>query len=380
VGATIPSFSKNVKRDIKYSINFLNMRFKNNKSILFGAFLLLALLLLFFTSLFLQKPVLEEPKSVFILVLDGVGASYLENLSEQQIMLDGVFLRKARLESIESFYSKSAVLKQPFTKTTAAHSLYYISGDCGRQWDSIKDCVDDSGIVSICDFYRSKGYLCIMVSAAGDFREARNEFDVALYDNDLFDFRVQLNSNSDEAKEVAGFLREQAKKATSYKLRKKDANFFVLYSAFIIDTDYELIKFLRKRFPEMKFFLFSNAKGTDKCGHNLSALEYVKCIEGLDSYLKPLADNLADSNVLFFITADHGMAFDCLQCNGHHASKPYSETVFAKRIPFIFVSNENASLMDGTAYDLMPSVFELSGFSNACAEMRYCEGNSLVVR
>ena len=356
---------------------FLNMRLKNNKFLLFGALLSLALLLLFFTSLFLQKPVSEEPKSVFILVLDGVGASYLENLSEHQIMLDGVFLKKARLKSIERFYSKSAVLEQPFTKTTAAHSLYYIAGDCGRQWDSIKECVDDFGIASVCDFYRSKGYLCIMVSEAGDFKEARNEFDVVLYDNDLFDFRVQLNSSSEEAKEVASFLREQAKNAANYKLQERDVNFFVLYSAFIIDTDYKLIKFLQGRFPEKEFFLFSNAKGTDKCAHNLSASEYINCIEGLDSYLKPLVKKLADSNVLFFITADHGMAFDCLQCNGHHASKPY--TVFAKQIPFIFVSDENIFLIDGTAYDLMPSVFELSGFSNACTEMRYCKGNSLIM-
>lgn len=329
--------------------------------------------------LFLQEPKQVEPKSVFVLVLDGVGASYLENLSEQQVMLDGVFLKKARLKSIERFYSKSAVLEQPFTETTAAHSLYYIAGDCGKRWNSIKECVDDYGIVSICDFYKSKGYLCIMVSEAGDFKEARNEFDVVLYDNALFDFKVQLNGNSTEAKEVAGLLEQQVKKASDYKLQEKDANFFVRYSAFVIDTDYKLINFLQTHFPDKRFFLFSNAKGTDKCAHTLSATEYIKCIEGLDSHIKPLAEKLAHSNILFFITADHGMAFDCLQCNGHHANKPYNETVFARKIPLIFVSDMNTSLINGTAYDLMPSVFELSGFNNACKEMRYCEGNSLVV-
>jgi hypothetical protein len=335
---------------------------------------LLAVLLLFFL---LHNPMPRSPtKSVFVLIIDGMGAAYIEGFDTEPLIFDGTMLEKARLSSLERFFGKSAIVTQEFTETTSAHSLYYIAGDCGKRWQAIKKCVDDYGVTSICDFYRSKGYLCVMVSEAGDFREARNEFDVVLYDNGLFDFKVELNSNSEEAKTVAKFLEACAKKASRYALAEQDVNFFVRYAAFILDTDAELIKFMRKNFPEKKFFLFSNAKGIDLCGHKLSAKHYVSCIANLDHYLAQLTE-LRDSNTLFVVTADHGMAFDCLTCNGHHAGKPHSETPYAKRIPFILVSDDNISLMDGSAYDIMPTILELSGFKDACRMMRYCEGYAL---
>ncbi len=350
-------------------------------------FIMLSLLLLGFFALFLAFVPLSSNEgtakgsnnyaSVLVLVLDGVGANYLEGIAQEELWLDGIALEKAKLELPEE-YMHYAVLEQPYPKTIAAHSLFYIAGDCGKRWDDIEYCVDDYGIVSICDAYRAKGYLCIMVSEAGDFKDARKEFDVALYDAGLFNFKVELNSKSSYAKLVAEFLKERISEASNYKLKDKDANFFINYSKFIIDTDLKLINFMRKNMPEKKFFIFSNAKGTDRCGHELNAIEYTNCIQGLSDSLRKIALASLDSNIIMVITADHGMVFDCLACSGHHSSEPYSDSVFAKQIPFIVISDKNFSLANGTAYDLMPSIFELSGLTNACNEMRYCKGSSLV--
>ncbi|MEM4598889.1 MAG: hypothetical protein QW400_04355 [Candidatus Diapherotrites archaeon] len=325
-----------------------------------------------------KKQNATETKNVIFLVLDGVGSKYLQSFDPTPLSYNGVSVEKAELQNFFGLASAFAEVEQPFPETTSAHSLYYIAGDCGREWGNIKECVDDGGLTTICDFYRSQGYVCIMVSEAGDFKEARSEFDVVLYDYNFWDFQVELNSNSKEASEIASFLEKRKILADSKKSEAGlDGNSYIEYSNFIIETDALLISFIKENLPYAKFFLFSNAKGTDLCGHRLGVESYVACIEGLNLELQKLA-LLRDENTALFVTADHGMAFDCLTCKGYHAKDQKSS--FAIQIPLIFVGTEKFHLHNGTAYDIMPTVFSVSGFDYACSSMRYCKGSSLVVR
>jgi|GEM_PF-1994879 len=346
-------------------------RFFSRTLLLFSVFIAIFCIFIAIYPFYFQENEPKETKSVIFLVLDGAGAKYIEGLDAMPLEIEGAKIEKAKLLSIASASFTTA--EQEFTETISAHSLYYIAGDCGKQWQDIKYCVDNSGTTTICDFYRSKGYLCIMVSEAGDFKEARNEFDVVLYDKGIFSFDVEVNSNSKEAVGVGEFLKDIVK--AQHEQQSSDINFYVMYSAFIIETDAKLVKFMREKFPSKKFFLFSNAKGIDLCGHKLGLEAYISCIEGLDATLSSLA-NSRDSNTIIFITADHGMVFDCANCKGHHADSP--ENPYAREIPLILFGS-NALLRKGTASDIMATVFEISGFPNACAEMRYCEGKSLLV-
>lgn len=325
-----------------------------------------------------KKPTANGTKSVLFLVLDGVGSKYLKSIDSTPLSFNGVSVEKSELHNFFGLASAFTELEQPFPETTSAHSLYYIAGNCGREWENIKDCVDDGGLTTICDFYRSQGYICIMVSEAGDFKEARLEFDVVLYDYNFWDFQVELNSTSKEASEIASFLEKRKILADSKKSGAAlDENSYIEYSNFIIETDALLLSFIKENFPYAKFFLFSNAKGTDLCGHRLGVVSYVTCIEGLNLGLQKLA-LLRDENTALFVTADHGMAFDCLTCKGYHAKD--QKNSFATQIPLIYVGTEKFHIRSGTAYDVMPTVFSVSGFDYACSSMRYCKGSSLVVR
>ncbi|MCX8190015.1 MAG: hypothetical protein N3F05_02185 [Candidatus Diapherotrites archaeon] len=325
-----------------------------------------------------QETGANRTKNVIFLVLDGVGAKYLQGIDSGSLSLNGVHVKKAELSGFFKSASAFAKAEQPFTETTSAHSIFYIGGDCNREWEDIKDCVDDSGLTTICDFYRSKGYICIMISEAGDFREARIDFDVAFYDSNFWDFQIELNSSSKELSEIAYFLETRKNIANEKKANhRNDENLYIDYSNFIIETDALLVSFMREKFPHVKFFLFSNAKGADLCGHRFNVKSYISCIEGLNNELQELL-HMKDENTVFFITADHGMIFDCVKCKGYHAKD--QKNIFASQIPFIYAGSEKISLRDGTAYDIMPTVFSISGFDYACSSMRYCEGNSLVVK
>ncbi|MEM4663164.1 MAG: hypothetical protein QXM75_04030 [Candidatus Diapherotrites archaeon] len=324
-----------------------------------------------------NRPYDINTKNVVFLVIDGLGARYIESLGDNDVVLDGIIVEKANFGAFFGSNYSATTVEQIFTETISAHSLYYIAGDCNKQWGDIKSCVDDTGITTICDLYKSNGYICIMVSEAGDFREARNEFDVVFYDSNFWEFKVELNSQRPEAYKIADFLSSRINKADGLKSYKSsEVGSFVDYSFFIIETDVLLIEFIRENLPSTKFFIFSNAKGIDLCGHKLNPKDYLSCIEGLGSKLSEL-QRIADENTVLFVTADHGMVFNCLQCRGHHTDA--SNNHFAREIPFIYIGNQKVELQSGLAYDIMPTVFELSGFSGACNLMRYCKGNSLVV-
>ena len=95
--------------------------------------ILLLILAVLATALFLSPSAVpsSQTKSVLVLVIDGMGAAYIEGLDAEPLVFDGAVLEKARLGSLERFFDKSAIVSQEFTETISAHSLYYIAGDCG---------------------------------------------------------------------------------------------------------------------------------------------------------------------------------------------------------------------------------------------------------
>ncbi len=311
----------------------------------------------------------DETKSVFILVADGVGARYLDFFeTAEPKALDGTELEKASVPVLNSLKEKSlySILEVRFPETTSSHSVFYIAGDCGREWENTKSCVDNAGITSLCDVARLEGHLCVMASEGGDFREARSEFDVAFFDAGKWDFRVERNSDTPEAVAVEEFFRGKAGEARDREGTLEE------YSAFILKADAGFLEFMEARFPEKKFVLFSNAKGVDLCGHQRDAAGYAECIERIDYDLNAVLAFLSPDTV-FALTADHGMAFECSECRGAHAGVPFNSAAESLEIPLIVLNTRDGKLESTDSSMLVPVVFSAAGIPDACEKMRYCE-------
>ncbi len=317
----------------------------------------------------------RQTESVLILVGDGMGAKYMGFFEgAPPLAMDGSELEKAKTPVLESLKGKAlySVFRTRFPETIASHSVFYIAGDCGKQFAKVKNCVDNAGMVSICDVARANNHLCIMVSESGDFKEARSEFDVAFFDAGKWDFRVERNSNSREAIAVEEFLKSKA--VSGFDGNK---NSLEEYSAFILNIDSALLEFLHKVFPEKKFVVFSNAKGVDLCGHRGNPKRYSECISEFDHDINSLIVAAEKTGTLLAITADHGMAFECTECRGSHASYPFNETAEAREIPFIvFGSKQFGRIESADSSMLVPIVFSLAGFQDSCKRMRYCSLDS----
>jgi len=314
----------------------------------------------------------ERTESVFILAADGLGAEYMDFFEgDSPRALDGSTLEKAETPFLNSLREKAiySKLKTRFPETTASHSVFYIAGDCGKEGDAIKNCVDNAGTVSLCDLARQNGHLCLMVSQGGDFKGARSEFDVAFFDSGKWDFFVERNSQSAEALAVEKFLKEKAVDG-----RGLEGGSLEEYSAFALGTGKGLVEFMEKEMPEKKFVVFSNAKGVDLCGHQGGAERYIECIEAFDRDINGLAASAMNAGIVFALTADHGMAFECAGCKGAHSREPHNGTMEAMVVPLIVLGAGNGEMEGMDSSMLVPFVFSLAGFSGPCEKMRYCSG------
>jgi len=332
-------------------------------------FILIFFIFWLFNQLIPQQSFAEAPaqKSIAVFVLDGTSASKitesntpnLDKLSEKSL-------------TAESFHPV-------IPSTTESHSTMYIAGDCGNP-EKAQNCVDNSGIASLCDYARLHGMLCVMASEAGDFEQARKEFDIAFYDSGFFDFRIELNSFNEDTSLLKDFFEEWKNKEKNYNTEKKGIEKYALYSKYIVDVDNALIKFFEEKLNGKKFLLFSNIKGDDFCGHDFNDSAYSECISLLDKDSSQLIQTILDSNELVAaFTADHGMDFDCPECKGHHTQPPYSLSPEVLNIPLIIYDGKDAGMIkeNSNSFDLMPSLFYYAGLPDSCSRMRYCKGKIL---
>ncbi len=326
-------------------------------------FFLLILVFVFSSTAFLfhppQKEKIHLKKNVFVLVFDGLSASYLN---------EAPYLGSMEYET----------MRVNFPSTTPSHAGMLIAGDCGAEKEYVKNCVDDPGIVSACDFVRDAGGICLMVSEAGDFREGRNEFDLAFHDKGLGDWEMEVNSPGVSELNLETFFISWKNKYREYVEEKNEVEKYALYSKYVLDLDLALLKHLEENFPGQRFLLFSNAKGIDSCGHNGNEEQYRECIAELDEDAKELADYLQRTEGLVSVfTADHGMFFPCAECRGTHSREPASLSEEVLLVPAIFFGEQPENWGEGKSFDLMPAIFSLAGAENACERMKYCKGNSL---
>jgi len=341
---------------------------------------LILLLLYFFFGSSVEN---INSKNIAVFFLDGTGSYYLSVYPELvPEALNGEVLLKASTPNLEQFKEKGIIggITVNFPSTTESHAMTYLAGECISPTQT-KSCVDAVGIVSFCDLGKRYGYTCIMVSQGGDFQEGLGEFDVVFHDQSFNEYEIIVNNKSALTNSLESFFLSW-KENLNYYIPSSDEDKvekYSLYSAYLIELDADLIDYLEKNFPEEKYILFSNIKGNDSCGHNTNATGYAECIEALDSSMGQLIEVIEEQEELIsVISSDHGMAFDCLLCKGHHQSPPHNSMEESLVVPFILHGGGIGKLVqEMNSFDFFPTVFGYAGINNSCDKMRYCEGKDL---
>ncbi len=83
-------------------------------------------------------------------------------------------------------------------------------------------------------------------------------------------------------------------------------------------------------------------------------------------------------NLVSVFTADHGMNFKCIECNGGHSAFEYRNNAAVKTVPFIILGNgAGEKQVSANNFDLLPTTFGYAGVENSCGEMLYCKGRDL---
>jgi len=112
-----------------------------------------------------------RPEGAVILVVDGLGASYVYP-EHNAYALDGTLLKKALLFNLTGSGARVVDLRVPVPETTKSHSVL-VTGDSDVDPQLLGPTIFDAA--------RKEGYLCLAVLERGDAMPMLQEMDAVLY-------------------------------------------------------------------------------------------------------------------------------------------------------------------------------------------------------
>ena len=320
----------------------------------------------------------HSSNGAILLVIDGMGASYIYP-EVAPYDLDGNELGKANLSNIMLIAESGTRIldvRAPQTSTTPGHSIL-VTGYSNANKDTVGE------MMTIFDIVRKHDYICIAVMHKGDFEEMRAEQDAILFDssNSIREPSITLEHTLSCPTDVLELMQEWQH---NLLLEEKDGvERYIAYNGWAIDASDAIARFMCENHPDQKFLLTVNVGAVDSAGHYLGPEQYLGVIEGLDRDIYGLYQTCLENDLLFIITADHGMAFDRTERGrevGGHASEKYAKTLEAQRIPLIINGpNIRKGMMGGTygQEDIAPTL--LSGL-DVMEVLRYSDGNIIPVK
>lgn len=350
-------------------------------------FILAALLLFtFFPTPALASTLVEvnpvnTPDGVVILIIDGLSAPYIyPELTPYAI--DGTALDKAVVHNISQIAQNSARvvdIRAPRTYTEAGHSVI-VTGYSGAD----SEVVGHPG-ATIYDMAHDNGYLALAVLENGDFYEMRAEQDIVAYDetNSINNPTIKIftfkHIDVDVPQDVVKAIELRAEGAYDYVNRfpESSGERYDAYNRWALDTASDIIRTMSKSAPGQKYILTINVGAIDTSGHYRKNSGYIENIEGLDAIIMPFYELCLENDLVFILTADHGMAFAADDMRGGHQSEKYAVTSEAQMIPFIVHAPDvDAKVIEGEfgQEDIAPTILSLLNIPNG---LQFADGSDI---
>ncbi|MFZ2376898.1 MAG: sulfatase-like hydrolase/transferase [Methanothrix sp.] len=330
------------------------------------AILLLLLLLPGGGALEVQVGPTDRPAGAVILVIDGLGSSYVYP-EHNAYALDGSPLGKAVLFNLTGGGARAVDVRVPVPETTKSHSIL-VTGRTGADWNQLGP--------TIFDLARERGYLCLAIMERGDSMSILEEMDAVLYleDNSLRGAEPIPGFSSSAPAGLTVLFQEWRDRFAEYS-NPQGIHGYAGYNAWALDAAADTVEHLIGK----PFILLVNAGAVDSAGHNLNASGYLKTVEALDEPLGRLAGACRRNEILLMVTADHGMVFPDPKGKGGHSAEKYAARLEALRVPLVITGPGIEELNLGGLWsevDVAPTVLSLLEISSN----ESTEGLSLPIR
>ncbi len=307
-----------------------------------------------------------QPGGAVILVVDGLGASYVYP-EHRAYALDGSPIDGAVLFNLTGGGARAVDVQVPVPETTKSHSVL-ITGNSGTDPDNPGPTIFDAA--------HESGFLCLAVLERGDAMPVLQEMDGVLY----------LGDNSLHGAEPIPGFRAGAPAGLQYRFqvwRDRFARYsapqgeagYAGYNTWALDTAADIVQNLSGQ----RFLMLVNVGAVDSAGQNLGADGYRRTVQALDVPLGRLAEICRQNNVLLAVTADHGMVFPSSTGKGGHSAEKYASSPEALRVPLVFLGPGVEELNLGGRWSEVDIAPTLLGILNISSKLT-SEGKSLPIR
>lgn len=329
-------------------------------------FLFLLLLLGSCSAVDVQVGPEDTPAGAVILVVDGLGASYVYP-EHSAYALDGTPLGGAVLFNLTGGGARAVDVRVPVPETSKSHSIL-VTGSSSTDPEALGPTIFDAA--------REKGYFCLAVLERGDSMAVLQEQDAVLY----------LDNNAlHGAEPIPGFKEgvPQGLRSLFQEWRDRFADYTAMqglagykgYNQWGLEAAADIVEHLAGR----RFLMLVNVGAVDSAGQNLGIEGYLETVAALDAPLGKLAEACRKNGAILAVTADHGMSFPAAKGKGGHSAVKYAGRLESLRVPLVFLGPGVEELNLGGRWsevDIAPSVLDLLGISRNLS----AEGRSLPIK
>lgn len=321
--------------------------------------------------------------SVIILVVDGLGASYIYP-EYQPMALDGTILQKPQVDNLTTIYSKSIRFLDVSTTSLSGNAGHNVLITGTREAD--EKMVGYQG-TTIYDILHDYGYVAIAIMEKGDSTEIIAEQDLILHDttNSINDVNLsiktsQYTGDEEALHEVWNTLEKHANASPDLVVNEKKGGIerYHAYNEIVLNAAEDTI--LKMEDYGVPYILTLNAGAIDSAGHYRGNEGYLQSIEEFDAMILPLYQLCMDNDLMLVIMSDHGISFPDSESRGGVQSGEYSETSEVKRIPLIiYSSSSEPEIVEYPAdqQDIAPTILSLL---NIPENPHFCEGKRFQIK
>lgn len=294
----------------------------------------------------------DRPTGAVILVVDGLGASYVYP-EYAPYSIDGSPLGKAALPNLTCSGARILDIRAPVPDTEHGHGVL-VTGNSNIDPQSLGS--------TIFDIARDEGYLSLAVLERGDSMQMlrRQSGFLHLANNSVKGTEPTPGGRADLPDDIRRRLEAWNDRFPAYTTGQGVAG-YQGYNLWALDATADLVDLAAGR----KLLMIVNVGAVDSAGQDLGPGGYLEVVSALDAPLGRLEDACSRNNVLLVVTADHGMSFSTRRSTrGGHASGKYAERLESHRIPAVFMGPGIEDLSLGGVWsqaDIAPTLLQIMG-------------------